>query len=93
MALRFAAGTRAYLATVAPAPRRRIRDALRLLERDPRHSDLDVKQLQATGPTAFYRALVGDYRIVYTPQPKQTYVWRIMHRSEGYAWMERLDSP
>ena len=92
MALRFAAGTADYLRTLAPGPRRAIGQALRLIEEDPRHAKLDVRQLRKSGPVRFYRARVLDgYRIVYSPRPQHTYVWRILHRSEGYAWLERLD--
>lgn len=91
MQLRFAAGSREYLATVAPAPRRDLRKALRLIQEDPRHADLDLKQLRKKGATRFYRARVRDYRIVFTPRPDHTFIWRIQHRSEGYGWLERLD--
>ncbi|MEK6974783.1 MAG: type II toxin-antitoxin system RelE/ParE family toxin [Candidatus Thermoplasmatota archaeon] len=93
MALRFAVGTRDLLVTLAPRPRRAIRDALRLLAADPRHPKLDLKQLRKEGSVRFYRARVGDYRIVFSPLPKHTSVWRIQHRSEGYGWLERLDPP
>ena len=91
MALRFGPGTAAFLATVAPKPRRELRDALRLLAMDPRHDDLDVKQLRKDGEVRFYRLRVGRYRIVYSPRSKQTYVWRIQHRSEGYDWLDHID--
>ncbi|MEA3203259.1 MAG: mRNA interferase RelE/StbE [Thermoplasmata archaeon] len=93
MALRYAAGTRDYLATLAPHPRRDIREALRLLAEDPRHPRLDVKQLRVRGQIRFYRFRVRDYRVIYSPRPDHTYVWRIQHRSEGYGWLDRLDPP
>lgn len=92
MGLRFAEGIRAYLRTLAPGPKKDIREALRLIAEDPRNPDLDVKQLQKAGDLRFYRARVRkDYRIIYSPTGEHTYVWRIMHRSEGYDWLERLD--
>ncbi|MFA5944705.1 MAG: type II toxin-antitoxin system RelE/ParE family toxin [Candidatus Thermoplasmatota archaeon] len=92
MALSFAAGTRDYLATLAPKPRRAIREALRLIAIDPRHPDLDVRLLRKDGPVRFYRARVlGQYRIIYSPRADHTYVWRVQHRSEGYGWLDRLD--
>jgi mRNA-degrading endonuclease RelE of RelBE toxin-antitoxin system len=92
MALRFAAGTRDYLATVAPKPRRALREALRLIEQDPRHPDLDVRLLSKEGSLRFYRVRVlGAYRIIYSLLPGQTFIWRIQHRSEGYGWLDHLD--
>lgn len=92
MALRFREGSRDYMRTLAPGPRQAVREALRLLERDARHSDLRLKRLRTEGDT-FFRVRVGDYRIVYSPRPDHTYVWRIQHRSEGYGWLERMDPP
>jgi mRNA-degrading endonuclease RelE of RelBE toxin-antitoxin system len=60
---------------------------------DPRHADLDLKQLRKKGVLRFYRARVGDYRIVFSPRPTHLFVWRIQHRSEGYDWLERFDPP
>ena len=91
MALRFAPGSTDYVRTLAPAPRRAIRQALRLVAADPRDPKLDLRQLRKSGAVRFYRARVLDYRIVFSPRPQHTYVWRIQHRSEGYAWLERLD--
>ncbi len=93
MELRYARGTRDYLATLAPAPRKDIRAALRLMAEDPRHSRLDLKQLRKEGSHRFYRVRVRDYRIIFTPRPGHLYIWRIQHRSEGYAWLERFDPP
>jgi len=90
MALRFRAGSRDYLRTLAPGPRQAIRQALRWLEEDARHPRLDLKRLRTSG-AMFFRARVGDYRIVFSPRPEHTYVWRIQHRSEGYDWLDRLD--
>jgi mRNA-degrading endonuclease RelE of RelBE toxin-antitoxin system len=93
MALRYAAGSRQYLASLAPRPRREMRAALRLIDEDPRHPKLDLKILRSTRQHRFYRARVGDYRIIYTIHPGRTWVWRMMHRSEGYDWLDRMDPP
>jgi hypothetical protein len=90
--LRFAAGTRDYLSTLAPGPRKAIRQALRLIQADPRHPDLDLRLLAKQGPTRFFRARVlRHYRIVFSPTARGTFVWRIQHRSEGYDWLDHLD--
>lgn len=91
MEIRYGTGTRAYLGTVAPGPRKALRNALRLLEEDPRHPGLDVKQLRVESTERLYRVRVGGYRIVFSPRPGHTYVWRIQHRSEGYDWLDRFD--
>jgi mRNA-degrading endonuclease RelE of RelBE toxin-antitoxin system len=91
MGLRFAPAVQEFVRTLAPEPKRDIRKAIRLLARDPRHPDLDVKVLRADGALRFFRARVRQYRIVYSVKANDVYVWRIVHRSEGYAWLERLD--
>lgn len=91
MGLGFAVGTRDYLSTLAPKPKARIRVALRLIDEDPRHEKLVLKQLRILRKRPFYRCRVGDYRIVYEIRPGTTFIWRIFHRSEGYNWLERLD--
>lgn len=91
MSLRLARGTNEYLGTVAPAPRRSLREALRKLEADPRHPGLDIKRLRSEGVAGYYRARVGDYRVIYSIRGRDTFVWKIMHRSEGYDWLDRLD--
>jgi mRNA-degrading endonuclease RelE of RelBE toxin-antitoxin system len=90
MALRSSAGTRDYIRTLAPRPRKEIRAALRLIAEDPRHPKLDLKLLRVKGARRVFRIRVGDYRIVFTPRPGHTFVLRIIHRSEGYDWLERL---
>ena len=90
MALKFAAGSLEYLRTLGPRPRKDIRLSLRLIEEDPRHAKLALKLLRSKGPRRIFRARVGDYRIVFTPRAEHTYVLRVMHRSEGYDWLDRL---
>lgn len=91
MGLRFAPGVQDFVRTLAPEPKKRIRDALLALREDPRAPGLDVKVLRKEGPHRYFRVRVGDYRIVYSPRGDHTYIWRVLHRSEGYAWFERLD--
>lgn len=91
MGLTYGKGTRDFLATLAPKPRKAIRDALRLIDEDPRHPKLALKLLRGRGATKIYRARVGDYRIVFSPRPAGTHVWRIMHRSDGYDWLDHMD--
>jgi mRNA-degrading endonuclease RelE of RelBE toxin-antitoxin system len=91
MDLRFAAGSRDYLRTLAPGPRQAIRQALRLLQEDPRNPRLAAKQLRLEARERLFRVRVGDYRIIYSPRPGTTYIWRIQHRSEGYEWLDRFD--
>lgn len=90
MGLKWAPGSRDYLRTLGPKPRKDLRAALRLIEEDPRHARLDLKMLHVKGGRRTYRARVGDYRIVFTPRPGHTFILRIIHRSEGHHWLERL---
>lgn len=82
------------LRTLAPNPKKRIRDALRTLAEDPRgiSTDLDVEELttEASGPPAF-RLRVGDWRVAFLVRDDAILVIRIFHRSDGYGWMERMD--
>jgi mRNA-degrading endonuclease RelE of RelBE toxin-antitoxin system len=90
MALTYAPGCLGYLRTVGPKPRKALRIALRLLDEDPRHPKLRFKLLRVKAGYRLYRARIGDYRIVYSPQPDRTFVFRIQHRDEGYEWLEHL---
>lgn len=92
MTLRLAPEARDFLRSAAPQPRKALRLAVRQIATDPRHPDLDVKLLEKQGPHRFWRARVLDrYRIIYSRVAGHTYVWRIIHRSEGYGWLDRLD--
>lgn len=76
------------LRTAAPATRRRLRKALRVLAEDPSGTTtgLDVKRLD-TGPgQAMYRLRVGDWRIAFTVDDALV-VLRIFHRRDGYGWL------
>lgn len=91
MGLKFAPEVQDFVRTLAPGPKKAIRRALEAIRGDPRAPGFDVKVLRKDGPVRYFRVRVGDYRIVFSPRGKLTYVWRIMHRSEGYDWLERLD--
>lgn len=91
MGLRFAPGVQDVVRTLAPGPKKRLREALEAIRDDPRAPGLDVKVLRKDGAQLYFRARVGDYRVVYSPRGQHTHVWRIAHRSEGYEWFERLD--
>lgn len=91
MGLRFAPDVQDFLRTLAPAPKKEIRAALVELRDDPRPPGRDVKVLRKDGADRYFRLRLGEYRIIYTPRGEHTYVWRIMHRSEGCDWLDRLD--
>lgn len=91
MGLKFAPEVQDFVRTLAPGPKKAIRKALEAIREDPRAPGHDVKVLRKQGPHRYFRVRVGDYRIVYAPRGKVTYVWRIVHRSEGDEWIERLD--
>lgn len=91
MGLKFDPEVQDFVRTLAPGPKKRIRAALEAIREDPRPEGFDVKVLRKDGPDRYFRVRVGDYRIVYAPRGKHTYVFRIMHRSEGYEWFDRLD--
>lgn len=91
MGLRFAPGVQEFVRTLAPGPKKRIRDALEAIRDDARPTGFDVRVLRKDGAHRYFRVRVGDYRVVYSPRGEHTYVWRIVHRSEGYEWFERLD--
>lgn len=82
------------LRTLAPHPKKRIRDGLRTLAEDPRGTttDHDIKELttQASGPPAF-RLSVGDWRVAFLVRDDEILVIHIFHRRDGYGWMERME--
>jgi mRNA-degrading endonuclease RelE of RelBE toxin-antitoxin system len=90
--LRYAPDVQDFVRVLSPSAKKALREATDLIKKDPFHPGLDVKVLRKGGADRFLRARVAkDYRIVYSPRPDHTSVWRIMHRSEGYDWLERLD--
>lgn len=91
MGLRFARGTREYLATLAPAPKRALKDGLLALDADPRPAGHDFRLLRKEGRYLYFRLRVGEYRVIYSPVAGATYIWRVFHRNEGYAWLDTFD--
>ena len=91
MGLRFTAEAEAYLRVLAPKPKHDIRKAIDLIREDPLHPDLDWKPLRKKSTFRFLRARVGLYRIIYTPRPGTTYIWRVQHRRDGYGWLDLFD--
>lgn len=91
MGLRFAPGVQDFVRTLAPEPKKRIRAALQAVSKDPRAAGLDIRVLRTDGPSRYFRLRVGDYRVIFSPRGRHTHVWRIVHRSEGYEWLDRLD--
>jgi mRNA-degrading endonuclease RelE of RelBE toxin-antitoxin system len=84
------------LAHLPPQPKRRMKDALRLLGQDPtgRTVGLDVLELD-TGDRLprLYRLRVGAWRAVFAVDERGIIVTHIFHRRDGYGWLERLDAP
>ncbi|MHB8585687.1 MAG: type II toxin-antitoxin system RelE family toxin [Thermoplasmatota archaeon] len=91
MGLKFAAAVQDFVRSLGPGPKKQIRRALDLISKDPRPPGFDVKVLRKDASDRFMRVRLGDYRVIYSRRGKHTYVWRIIHRSEGYDWFERLD--
>lgn len=77
---------------MAPVSRRRMKEALAKASVDPagRTVGLDVKQLAINAPWPAFRLVVGDWRAAWFIRAGTVQVLRIFHRSEGYAWLERL---
>lgn len=84
-------GALTTLRSMPPGPRKRMREALRLLADDPsgHENGLDVKRLRTPGDPPAFRLRVGAWRAVWLLQPDHLDVLRIFHRSEGYSWLER----
>jgi mRNA-degrading endonuclease RelE of RelBE toxin-antitoxin system len=50
-----------------------------------------VKRLRTgQGTPALYRIRVREWRIAYRVEPGLVQVVKVFHRSEGYAWLERM---
>jgi mRNA-degrading endonuclease RelE of RelBE toxin-antitoxin system len=77
---------------MAPAPKRRVKQALRDIANDPmdRAGTLDFKRLDSTPGIAIFRVRVGDWRIAYTID-KDIVVLRVFHHGDGYGWMADLE--
>lgn len=80
------------LSGLAPGPKRRIKEALASLAKDPsgRMGALDVKQLASPAPLLAYRLKLGDWRVAWYVTDDALEVIRVFHRSEGYGWLQRL---
>jgi mRNA-degrading endonuclease RelE of RelBE toxin-antitoxin system len=91
MGLKESPDVQAFIRVLAPKAKQDIRAALDLIRKDPFHKGLDWKPLRKKGAARYLRARVGDYRIIYSPRPGTTYVWRVQHRREGYEWLDRFD--
>ena len=90
MGLEYQPGSRDFLRTLAPAPRKALRQALQLLAKDPYHEGLDWKVLRTRGADRLLRyRVLKRYRIVVLLRGDRRIVWRIFHRDEGYGWLER----
>lgn len=73
--------------TLPPDPKRRVKDALRELTRNPYgHSTL---QMEASEPT--YRVRVDDHRILFNPGPglREITIFRIAPRPVAYRGYDR----
>ena len=90
MGLRLAAEAQAYLRTIPPEPRRRIREAVARLAEDPYADELDIRPVRSLGGGRLYRCRVGSFRIVFAVVPEGARVLRVFHRRDGYGWLERL---
>jgi mRNA-degrading endonuclease RelE of RelBE toxin-antitoxin system len=90
MGLRFSPQARAFVRTLPPPAKRRMRAALDVLAKDPFDKRLDVRQLAVDGGQPVHRMRVGDFRVAYVLDGRTTYITRIFHRRDGYGWLERL---
>ncbi len=79
------------LEAMPPIPKKRMREALRLLPEDPsgRTTGLDVKRLRTAGEPAVYRLRVGTWRAAFVIRSNHVDIVRIFARNEGYGWLER----
>lgn len=78
-----------------PAEKPKGKAALRSLAQDPtgRGAGLDVKSLDVSDKLPrLYRLRVGPGRAVPAVRERDIIVARIFHRSEGYGWLERMDT-
>ncbi len=91
MGLTFAPGVPAFVASLAPAPKKAIRRALDVLKKDARGAPgLNVRRLDGPhGSEPIYRIRVGEYRIAYGFDGRLVRIVLIFHRRDGYGWLER----
>jgi mRNA-degrading endonuclease RelE of RelBE toxin-antitoxin system len=76
---------------MAPDPKRRVKQALKDIGRDPmnRRGQLDFKRLDSNPGAAIFRVRVGAWRIAYTID-EDVVVLRVFHRGDGYGWVADL---
>ena len=74
-------------ASLAPVPKRLVRETLGEMEHDPFR--LDTIPLQR--PEILFRVRVDDYRIIFRPGPavREVTVIRVAHRDRAYEGLER----
>lgn len=80
--------------SLPPGPKRMVRIGLDHLGVDPsgRTTGADVKLLATDRRTPrIFRLRAGDWRVVFTVERRVVSVLRVFHRSEGYAWLARLE--
>jgi mRNA interferase RelE/StbE len=70
--------------------KKRVKDALANLEDNPfrKRSGSDIKKLVTPDEPLLYRLRVGDYRAIYFVVENDVKVTEIIHRSNGYKWLE-----
>jgi len=76
-----------FIKKLDPKTRKRVKDALRLLAKDPwrRSPGADIKKLSGThGRQDLYRLRVGDYRFVYAVEGNAVWVTGAFSRGKGY---------
>lgn len=76
---------------LAPAVKRQVKQGLRILREDPfeTNQQVDIIRLETRADQVpVYRLRVGDWRLVYTRDEGIVKVMRIIHREEGYDWLD-----
>jgi mRNA interferase RelE/StbE len=78
------------LSLLTTRQRKRVKDALWILEDDPfrRRSGSNVKRLVTPDEPPLYRLRIGDYRAIYFVVNHEVKITEIIHRSKGYKWLE-----
>lgn len=69
---------------------RRIRERMRVLERDPLRPrpGADIRVLWAHDDPPLYRLRVGEYRVLYFVLPAEVRITEIVHRSQAYRGLD-----
>ena len=66
----------------------RIKSTLKILEKDPFQTSLDIKKVISNKNPPVYRIRVGDYRATYSIIKQRILISKIFNRKKGYKWME-----